>query len=145
MESSLPHGAIVGAVYISRAATLDQCAGNAWATGPVCNMIAARCWLRKPISHRGSLGVWKLTAEALKQVRAQLQFAHIKRNESLPIEHEKTAPRPEIAPAQKRTPSGAGVDHSHGADDGAHIDAQVRRIFGMVRAYHNGDTPHVRS
>ena len=53
-EASLPHSAIIGALKVTHALTLDQCKPTEpWAFGPVVNVISAVCKLSQPVPARG--------------------------------------------------------------------------------------------
>ena len=66
LEDSLAHSAIVGAVHITHALTLEQCsASEPWAFGPVVNVIGQVCRLERPVPHRGALSLWKGEKRAL--------------------------------------------------------------------------------
>ena len=57
-EKDLPHGAIVGAIEISHALSLEQCsAAEPWAFGPVCNVIRSVVRLERPVEHLGALSL----------------------------------------------------------------------------------------
>lgn len=71
-EASLPHGVIVGAIRISHSLPLESCSASVWATGPICNVIDAVCSIEVPVTHRGMLGIWPVSEDALEQVRASL-------------------------------------------------------------------------
>ena len=80
-EASLPHGAVVGALKVSHSLSLEQCGGDAWATGPVCNVVAATVELATPVPMNGALGVWPLGADALASARAGLAAADVRVND----------------------------------------------------------------
>ena len=92
-EEDLPHSAIVGAVRITHALSLEQCAGEEWAFGPVVNVIGAVCRLREPVPHRGALSLWRIRDDVLDDVQAQLADATIFDN------HTSHLPPPNEAPA----------------------------------------------
>ena len=80
-ESDLPHGAIVGAIRISHALNLEQCANEPWAFGKVVNVISAVCRLAKPIDQSGALSAWPVDVDALAQMQVQLAAATISHND----------------------------------------------------------------
>ena len=53
------------------AAQLDECTGEPWAFGPVCNVITAVARLPRPVPHRGALSVWRICPEVVADVRAK--------------------------------------------------------------------------
>ena len=57
LEADLPHSAIVGAIRVSHTLTLGQCTADAWAFGPMCNVVDASISLDTPIQHTGALSV----------------------------------------------------------------------------------------
>ena len=72
-EMALPHSSIVGAIRISHALTLEQCAhAEPWAFGPVVNVIDQYITLERPIPHRGALSVWRVGSEVVEELRSQL-------------------------------------------------------------------------
>ena len=80
-EKDLPHRAIVGAIEISHALSLEQCsATEPWAFGPVCNVIRSVVRLERPVAHRGALSLWRIDSAVLEDVRAQLQAAPVRVN-----------------------------------------------------------------
>ena len=81
-EEDLPHSAIVGAVRITHSLSLEQCAGEEWAFGPVVNVIGAVCRLRAPVPHRGALSLWRIRPDVLDDVQAQLADATILDNDT---------------------------------------------------------------
>lgn len=74
-EASLPHSAIVGAIKISHALELEQCAGEPWAFGPIVNVISGVKELGRHVPHRGALSVWRIDDEEREEVRSQLTEA----------------------------------------------------------------------
>ena len=75
-EASLPHSAIIGALKVTHALTLDQCKPTEpWAFGPVVNVISAVCKLSRPVPARGALSVWRLPQNVMEEVQTQLQAA----------------------------------------------------------------------
>ena len=104
-EASLPHGAVVGALKVSHSLSLEQCGGDAWATGPVCNVVAATVELATPVPMNGALGVWPLGADALASVRAGLAAADVRVNDVArfpgPAESPAKFDRPERKPAKR--------------------------------------------
>ena len=63
-EANLPHGALVGAMFVDRAVSVEHCRGSpaeAWASGPVCNVISKVVELDEPIEAKGALGRGKST------------------------------------------------------------------------------------
>ena len=76
-EGELPHSAIVGAIRISHHLTLQQCTGDPWAFGPVCNVINAVCRMERPVPHKGRLSVWVIAPESIREVRDQLAGAQV--------------------------------------------------------------------
>ena len=104
-EASLPHGAVVGALKVSHSLSLEQCGGDTWATGPVCNVVAATAQLATPVPMNGALGVWPLGAEALVSVRAGLGAADVRVNDVArfpgPAESPAKFDRPERKPAKR--------------------------------------------
>ena len=117
-EASLPHGAVVGALKVSHSLSLEQCGGDAWATGPVCNVVAATAQLATPVPMNGALGVWPLGAEALVSVRAGLGAADVRVNDVARFPGPAASPakfdRPERKPA-KRAHRGAASAGARGA------------------------------
>ena len=77
LEADLPHSAIVGAIRVSHTLTLGQCTADAWAFGPMCNVVDASISLDTPIQHTGALSVWRVGATEVAQLRLQLQTAPI--------------------------------------------------------------------
>ena len=104
-EASLPHGAVVGALKVSHSLSLEQCGGDAWATGPVCNVVAATVELATPVPMNGALGVWPLGADALASVRAGLAAADVRVNDVARFPGPAASPakfdRPERKPAKR--------------------------------------------
>ena len=104
-EASLPHGAVVGALKVSHSLSLEQCGGDAWATGPVCNVVAATAELATPVPMNGALGVWPLGADALASVRAGLAAADVRVNDVARFPGPAASPakfdRPERKPAKR--------------------------------------------
>ena len=104
-EASLPHGAVVGALKVSHSLSLEQCGGDAWATGPVCNVVAATAQLATPVPMNGALGVWPLGADALASVRAGLAAANVRVNDVARFPGPAASPakfdRPERKPAKR--------------------------------------------
>ena len=123
-EGELPHKAIVGAICISHALDLEQCADEPWAFGKVVNVISAVCRLPQPIDHSGALSVWKVSDDVLAQMQAQLASATISHND---ISH---LPGPEAQPSKlsanlderrrkrerEQAASGAGASGGDGRD-----------------------------
>ena len=91
-EMSLPHGSIVGAIEISHALAIEDCAADPWAFGPVVNVIRSVVRLERPVPHRGALSLWKIDMEVREDVRQQLISAPRRMND---ISH---LPRPARAP-----------------------------------------------
>jgi hypothetical protein len=124
-EGELPHKAIVGAICISHALDLEQCADEPWAFGKVVNVISAVCRLPQPIDHSGALSVWKVSDDVLAQMQAQLATATIYHND---ISH---LPGPEAQPPRlsanlderrrkrerEQAASGAGASGGDGRGD----------------------------
>lgn len=81
-ELSLPHSAVVGAVCVSHALRIEQCASEPWAFGPFVNVLSAFCRLETPVLHAGALSVWSLSSEAISAVRMQLAHATIIENDT---------------------------------------------------------------
>ena len=81
-EEDLPHSAIVGALKVSHALTLEQSKSTEpWAFGPVVNVLSAVCRLERPVPHRGALSVWRIEQDALESVREQLRNAAVLTND----------------------------------------------------------------
>ena len=72
-ESELPHSAIVGGIRVSHSLSVEECASDPWAFGPVCNVIDATFRLERPVPAKGALSMWQLGAETRRQVEAQLE------------------------------------------------------------------------
>jgi hypothetical protein len=79
-ERELPHGSIVGAIEVTHALTLEQCAADKWAFGPVCNMIRSVVRLPLPLPHKGALSVWKVADETRAALRELVSAAPVKLN-----------------------------------------------------------------
>ena len=96
-EAQLPHSAIVGAVRVSHALTREQCASTEpWAFGPVVNVIAEVIRLEHAVPCSGARSVWRITPEAVDEVRAQLRAAAVVPND---ITHLPTVEEAEAAAA----------------------------------------------
>ena len=104
-EADLPHGAIVGAIRISHALTLEQCEGEPWAFGPVCNVVDAIARLETPVAHKGALSVWRIGTETLAEVQAQLARATVFENDVSHLPGKDAAPK---AFNVRKAGSGAG-------------------------------------
>jgi hypothetical protein len=123
-EADLPHGAIVGAIRVSHALALEQCAGDPWAFGPVCNVVDAVARLERPVSHKGALSVWRLGAETLADVQAQLERAAIVENDVSHLPGKEAAPKTiNVRKAGGGKGSGKDTPTSEGAHEDAHDDA----------------------
>lgn len=81
-EELLPRAAVIGAVHISHSLRLEECPdGERWASGPIVNVIDARCGLATPVAHAGSRSIWLLGESARDTIRAQLGQSVIRRND----------------------------------------------------------------
>jgi hypothetical protein len=80
-EMSLPHCAIVGAIEISHALAIEDCAADPWAFGPVVNVIRSVVRLERPVPHRGFLSTWEIDVEVREDVRQQLISAPLHIND----------------------------------------------------------------
>jgi hypothetical protein len=132
-EATLPHGVIVGAMRVDRACTVADCAATPaapWAHGPICNVIGAVVRLTEPVPHKGSLGLWPLSADVLPHVRSALDAAPVLENDPavLPTAAPGTSCKPRVrgAPKRKReSTSGSSAAGSAAAPavNGSTIDA----------------------
>lgn len=77
-ELSNFHSAVVGLLYFSEQRTLAECAGNLWAYGPVCHIVARAVRLQPPVRLRGSPGLWPLPAKERGEILAQLRGDHVR-------------------------------------------------------------------
>ena len=84
-EANLPHGALVGAMFVDRAVSVEHCRGSpaeAWASGPVCNVISKVVELDEPIEAKGALGLWKVDADILPRLQTALAGPPVRTNDA---------------------------------------------------------------
>ena len=61
---------------------MEQCkAVEPWAFGPVVNVIGEVRLLTRPIAHRGALSLWRIDADVLDDLHAQLDSASTRVND----------------------------------------------------------------
>ena len=105
-EASLPKGVIVGAINVSHSLAEAECVSSPWATGPVCNILAATVVLPHPVPHKGALGCWNIDASVLAELQVALAAAPERSNAAANA----SLPGPRSLP-QRRSPKALAGGH----------------------------------
>ena len=71
-EQALLGNVIGGLIFIEESRTMEECGGDAWATGPVCHLVSKAITLCQPIRCAGASGMWPLPPEVLHDIQTQL-------------------------------------------------------------------------
>jgi hypothetical protein len=66
---------IVGAIHISDHKSVEECEGNKWACGKVCNVIDKVVKFKQVFAASGQLSHWGLTGEEQEKIQKQISIA----------------------------------------------------------------------
>lgn len=77
-EKRCPEGHIAGLFRIAHALPPESCKESKWCSGPICLIVAETLFLEKPLSAKGALGTWSLSADQMAILQEQVPRCEIK-------------------------------------------------------------------